>query len=130
MIGKPAPRVTELNRLYFEGCALGELRLRRCSRCRARFRFAHSFCPKCWSLELDWLTASGRGRVSHFSVVYQPPSAAFEVPYVLALIELEEGVRMMSNVQCDPSEIKIGLAVRVTFERRGDIALPMFVPTR
>ena len=128
MTDKPVPRVTDLNRLYFEGCALGELRLRRCGRCRALFRFAHAWCPKCWSLDLDWVKASGLGEVSHYSIVYQPPSEAFETPYVLALIELDEQVRMMSNVKCEPSEIRIGLPVEVTFERRGDISLPMFVP--
>jgi uncharacterized OB-fold protein len=127
-MNKPVPTVTEMNRLYFEGCALGELRLRRCSKCEARFRFAHEWCPKCWSQELAWVKASGLGTVSHFSIVYQPPSAAFETPYVLALIELAEHVRMMSNVQCEPSQVRIGLPVKVTFERRGELCLPMFVP--
>lgn len=125
---KPVPTITDLNRLYFEGCAQGELRLRTCRRCQARFRFAHAWCPKCWSLELDWTKASGLGVVSHFSVVYQPPSAAFETPYVLALIQLDEQVRMMSQVKCDPAQVRIGLPVRVTFEQRGDVTLPMFVP--
>ena len=128
MTDKPIPKVTELNRPYFEGCAQGELRLRVCLRCEARFRFAHAWCPRCWSPELAWEQASGLGKVSHFSVVYQPPSDAFEVPYVLALIELSEGVTMMSNVKCKPDEVRIGLPVRVTFEKRGEVYLPMFVP--
>jgi uncharacterized OB-fold protein len=57
-----------------------------------------------------------------------PPSDAFETPYVLALIELDEGVRMMSNVKCDPDEVRIGLPVKVTFEKRGHVFLPMFEP--
>jgi len=128
MTDKPAPRVTDMNQLYFEGCAKGELRLRRCGSCHALFRFAHEWCPKCWSLELGWIRASGLGKVSHFSVVHQPPSDAFETPYVLALIELDEGVRMMSNVKCEPDTVRIGLPVRVTFEQRGQVSLPMFVP--
>ena len=128
MTHKPVPRVNELNQLYFEGCALGELRLRRCGKCQALFRFAHAWCPKCWALELDWIKASGLGKVSHFSVVYQAPSPAFETPYVLALIDLDEGVRMMSNVKCDPVAVRIGLPVKVTFERRGDVFLPIFEP--
>jgi uncharacterized OB-fold protein len=130
MTAKPIPKVTEMNRLYFEGCAKGELRLRRCGQCQARFRFAHEWCPKCWSLELEWVKASGLGKVSHYSIVYQPPSDAFEAPYVLALIDLDEGVRMMSNVKCDPEEVRIGLPVKVMFERRGEISLPVFVPLR
>jgi uncharacterized OB-fold protein len=128
MTAKPVPQVTDLNRIYFEGCANGELRLRLCCRCDARFRFAHAWCPKCWSMELDWVKASGLGKVTHYSIVYQPPSAAFETPYVLALVELDERVRMMTNVKCDPAEMRIGLPVRVTFEQRGEVSLPMFVP--
>jgi uncharacterized OB-fold protein len=128
MTVKPVPEVTDMNRLYFEGTAQGELRLRSCRRCEARFRFAQEWCPKCWSQELGWVKASGLGRVSHFSIVHQPPSDAFETPYVLALIELDEGVRMMSNVRCGPEQVRIGLPVRVTFERRGDVSLPMFLP--
>jgi uncharacterized OB-fold protein len=128
MTDKPVPDVTERNRIYFEGCAKGELRLRRCLKCAARFRFAFDWCPQCWSLDLAWEKACGLGKVSHYSVVHVAPSDAFETPYVLALIELDEGVRMMSNVQCDPDEVRIGLPVKVTFEKRGEVSLPMFVP--
>lgn len=128
MTDKHVPEITEMNRLYFEGCAKGELRLRRCLSCQARFRFAYEWCPNCWSLKLGWEKARGIGKVSHYSVVYVPPSDAFETPYVLALIELDEGVRMMSNVKCAPDEVRIGLPVKVTFERRGEVFLPMFVP--
>jgi uncharacterized OB-fold protein len=128
MTDKPIPEVNEMNGIYFEGCAKGELRLRRCPRCDARFRFAYEWCPQCWSLELGWEKASGLGKVTHYSVVHMPPSDAFETPYVLALIELDEGVRMMSNVKCDPDEVRIGLPVKVTFEKRGDVFLPMFEP--
>lgn len=128
MSEKPTPHVTDMNRVYFEGAARGELRLRQCTRCQALFRFAHEWCPKCWNLELGWIEASGQGTVSHFSIVYQPPSPAFETPYILALVQLDEGVRMMSNVRCDPAEIRIGLPVQVAFEQRGEVTLPVFVP--
>jgi uncharacterized OB-fold protein len=130
---KPVPVVSEMNRLYFEGCAKGELRVRHCTRCGAHFRFAHLWCPYCWSGELDFAIASGRGKVTNFCVVHQAPYPAFQdaVPYVLALIELEEGVRMLSNViDCAPEAVSIGLPVRVTFQQRGSVSLPMFVPDR
>ena len=129
MTDKPVPEIRGMNRVFFEGCAQGELRLRRCLDCDARFRFAHEWCPSCWSQELGWEKACGLGKVSHYSVVHVGQSDAFETPYVLALIELDEGVRMMSNVRCDPADVRIGLPVRVTFEKRGDVSLPMFVPT-
>ncbi len=63
------------------------------------------------------------------STVHQAPSEGFAVPYVLAVVELEEGPRMMTNiVGIDPDDVVCGLEVRVTFEQRGDMALPQFGP--
>ncbi len=112
---------------------MGELRIRRCNSCQARFRFAYYLCPQCWSDRLGWEKARGRGKITHFTVVHQAPYPAFEdvAPYVLALIELDEGVRMMSNIiQCSPNEVFIGAHVAVTFESRGEVHLPMFVLDR
>jgi len=128
---KPVPEISDLNREYFEGCVLGELRIRTCKACGARFRFAHAWCPQCWSDDLGWERASGRARVSHFTVVHQAPVPAFqaESPYVLAMVELDEGVRMMTNVVgCDPDSVAIGMKVSVRFEARGDVRIPVFTP--
>jgi uncharacterized OB-fold protein len=130
MTAKPVPEVSDINRIYFEGCAQGELRVRHCPRCDTKFRFAHEWCPNCWSLDISWQKVSGRGRIVTYCIVHQPPSPAFAdmTPYALALIDLDEGVRMMSNViGCKPEQVKIGLPVKVTFEKRGDVHLPMFV---
>jgi uncharacterized OB-fold protein len=130
-MSKPVPTLSDMNRLFFEGCSQGELRVRYCPKCETRFRFAHLWCPNCWSQDIEYRVASGRGKVTNFSVVHQAPYPAFAdaVPYVLALIELEEGVRMMSNiVACPPEAVSIGLPVRVVFEQRGAVSLPMFVP--
>ena len=130
-MNKPVPQISDINLLYFEGAAAGELRVRKCHRCGARFRFAHAWCPKCWSSEIGYERASGRGTVTNFCVVYQAPYAAFEedVPYIIALIELDEGVRIMSNViRCAPDHVRVGLAVKVVFEQRGEVTLPMFEP--
>lgn len=131
MSQKPYPEISPLNHAYFEGNMLGELRLRRCLACAARFRFAHDLCPICWSPALGWDKAAGRGKISHFSIVHQAPSPAFaqDIPYVIALIELDENVRMMSNITgCAPEEIHIGMAVEVYFEPRGDTSIPLFRP--
>jgi len=120
-----------MNRAYWEGTAKNELRVCKCNRCGARFRFAHEWCPECWNLELGWEKVSGHGTVTNFSVVHQAPYPAFEdvAPYVLALIQLAEGVRIMSNViGCDPEKVRVGMPVKVTFEKRGDFAIPMFQP--
>ena len=131
MSEKPVPEVSELNRDYFEGCARGELRIRSCNACGARFRFAHALCPECWSADLGFEQASGQAKVTHFTVVHQAPVPAFqaESPYVLAMVELDEGVRMMTNVVgCDPESVAIGMKVAVRFEARGEVRIPVFAP--
>jgi uncharacterized OB-fold protein len=87
-------------------------------------------CPKCWSADLDWVEASGKGVVHSFSIVRRAPMAAFaeRVPYVVALIDLEEGPRMMANIIGDSAlETSIGDAVHLCFEDRGKGAkIPQF----
>lgn len=127
----PVPDVDDVNRLYFEGTALGELRVRHCKRCDALFRFAHAWCPKCWSHDLDYRVSEGHATVETFTVVHQAPYPSFEdkIPYVIALVELPEGVRMMTNiVGCPVEDVHIGMCVKVTFEPRGPVAIPMFTP--
>lgn len=127
----PVPDVDSVNRLYFEGTAAGELRVRKCNSCGTLFRFAHAWCPDCWSQDLDFVVSSGLGKVETFTVVHQAPYESFEdrIPYVIALIELEEGVRMMSNViDCQPQDVHIGMNVQAVFEQRGPVSLPMFSP--
>lgn len=127
----PIPDIDDVNRLYFEGAAEGELRVRHCKSCGALFRFAHAWCPECWSQDLDYKASTGRGTVETFTVVHQAPYPAFEdrIPYVIALIELPEGVRMMTNiVGCPVEDVHIGMRVNVTFEARGPVVVPMFGP--
>ena len=131
MSALPKPDIAAHNAAFWEGAAAGELRIRHCGSCGAVFRFAHVWCPVCWAPKPGWKVASGRGKVATFSVVHTPPSPAFaaSVPYVLALVDLEEGVRMMSNVVgCDPQAVRIGMAVSVRFEDRDGVALPQFQP--
>ncbi len=77
---------------------------------------APSRCSKCLSEKLSWAKASGKGRVAAFTVVHRPPSKAFEkIPYILALVDLEEGPRLMAHVEAAPKEVKIGMPVKVRF---------------
>jgi uncharacterized OB-fold protein len=131
MTGGPMPEVTPVNRPFWDGTAIGELRIRICKACGERFRFVSEWCPACWSTDLGWQVASGRGKVTAMTVVQMAPyeSVAARVPYVLALIELAEGPTMMSNVvDCDPGTVTIGMPVQVTFEERGELRLPQFTP--
>ena len=138
MTAKPVPDVTDMNRVYWEGTAQGELRLLACNACGGVARFAQLWCPHCWSADLGHKVASGRGTVTNFTVVDYAPYPAFDdaVPYVLALIALEEGVTMMSNVVgIAPAEVRIGLPVRVRREGarhygRGRRGTPRLGPSR
>lgn len=132
MTAKPQPKVSTLNTPFWQGTAAGELRLQHCRKCDALFRFTHPRCPCCWSDDLDWRASTGKGKVATFTVVHVAPFPAMEasVPYVLALVDLDEGVRMMCNILlCDPHEVQIGMDVSVSFEDRDGIAVPQFTPS-
>jgi uncharacterized OB-fold protein len=132
MSGKLVPEIDDVTREYWEGTALGELRLRTCRSCEAKFRFNHAWCPECGAVDLGFQKTGGTGTVTNYTVIHVAPYEAYatEVPYALALVELDEGVRMMTNiVECDPFAVCIGMRVQVTFEERGGINLPQFRPS-
>jgi uncharacterized OB-fold protein len=109
-----------------------QLTLPWCQSCQQPFWFPRELCPRCLQQDIEWRPASGRGVVYSCSTMPKPanPMMAERVPYVVALIELEEGVRMMSNVvECDPAEVHVGQAVQVTWEQLSDGRnLPLFRP--
>ncbi|MDP2661543.1 MAG: Zn-ribbon domain-containing OB-fold protein [Dehalococcoidia bacterium] len=128
---RPVPTPTMDSRPFWEACHRQELILPRCRACGVHFFYPRSFCPNCMSKDLEWSSSSGRGKVYSFSVVHtrffgQP----WEIPYAVAIIELEEGVRMLSNVvECPPDQVAIGMPVEVVFEEVTDeITLPKFRP--
>lgn len=131
MSAKPKPDITPLNAPFWEGAAQGEVRVQHCNKCGALFRFTHPRCLECWAGNLDWRVAKGTGIVATYTVLHVAPMQAFEdkLPYVLALIDLDEGVRMMANiVDCAPEDVEIGMPVSVMFEDRDGIALPQYRP--
>ena len=129
---KPLPSVVGETRLFWEACRRGELLIQKCDACGEYQFYPRGICSNCWTSHIAWVKASGRGTVWTFTVTHQnrTPGFAEEVPYVLALVELEEGVKMFSNVVgCDPREVKIGMPVEVTFVRATDqISVPYFKP--
>ena len=119
---KPAPVANADSRAFWEACNRRELTFQRCRSCgRAQF-YPRALCTACQSTDLDWQAASGLGTVYTYTVNHRAPTLAFkaEAPYVIALIDLDEGVRMMMNViNCAPETVAIGMRVRVAFEPRG-----------
>jgi len=129
---KPLPTVAGETRPFWDCCRRGQLMIQRCDRCHEYQFYPRGICANCWSNDIKWVNASGRGTVWTFTVTYQnrTPGFAEEVPYVLALVELEEGVRMFTNIiQCNPREVTIGMRVEVTFVPATDqITIPYFKP--
>ena len=129
---KPLPRIDEESRGFWEACARHEIYLQRCRGCGATRFYPRVLCPVCLSSATDWVRASGKGTVYTFTVTHQNQAPGFreEVPYVLAVVELAEGVRMMTNiVGCPPEDVRIGMPVEVVFEDvTPEVALPKFRP--
>jgi uncharacterized OB-fold protein len=125
------PVPTPESQPYWDGCAKGELRLPRCVVCRLLHFFPRSFCPHCWSETLQWEKMSGAGTVASFVRSYRTP-AGFDIkaPFVIALVELEEGPRLMSNVVAEGFHcLSVGTPVQAVFrDRRDAVTLPRFVP--
>ena len=116
---------------YWEGIASGELRYQRCGACDASIFYPRSICPACGTPEPQWQVSAGDGVVHACSVIHRaPPAHADEVPYVVALIDLAEGFRMMSRVvDCDPETVAVGQAVRVVYREDSDGKMaPYFAP--
>ena len=128
---RSAPAVSELGAAYWEHAARGVFAIQSCADCGAAIFPPKPVCPVCWSGTLQWREATGLGHVESFSVIHRPPSEAFaaDVPYVVALVRLSEGPRMMTNiVDCDPETVSIDMPVRVVFGEYAGHALPQFAP--
>lgn len=118
----PAPIVNADSAPYWEGARNGKLLLQRCRDCGTLRFFPRYLCTACGSDHTEWAEASGRGTVHSFTIVHRAAFPEFQArtPYVVALIDLEEGPRMMTNIVGDDAlEVAIGEAVTVAFEERG-----------
>lgn len=128
---RPHPSPTPLTEHFWDATGREELLLQRCRTCGTALYYPRMSCTHCGSRDLDWERASGRGTVYSYTVARRATHPAFadRVPYVIAIIALEEGPRMTSNVLCDPEEARVGMKVRLAFEDLGDgHKLPVFEP--
>jgi uncharacterized OB-fold protein len=127
----PLPRPTELSEPHWEGCREGTLRVQQCQACQTCVFIPQPCCTQCQSTDLAWIDCSGKGKVYSYTVVHRAPRPQFETPYVVAIIELEEGWYMLSNVlDCAVDDVEVDMPVRVEFRKMTeDITLPYFVPS-
>lgn len=126
---KPIPKPTPETQPFWDKIRQRELWLPRCADSGKFFFPPRMFSPFTGG-PVEWTKASGKARLASFIVVHRPsPGYEEEVPYIVALAELEEGPRMMTNLPgaaANPAALKIGAALTVTFEERGDMVLPQF----
>ncbi len=114
---KPLPRPTATSRPFWEAAKRHELMLQRCGACNAFIYYPRDRCPHCLSDRLEWQRVSGRGMLYSYTIVRRASTRSFaDQPYVLAIVELEEGPRMTTNLEATPDQIKIGMPVTVHFD--------------
>ncbi|QBY55401.1 Zn-ribbon domain-containing OB-fold protein [Cupriavidus oxalaticus] len=129
---KPVPAPLPATRPFWEGAQAGELRVQLCDCCGKHVLYPRLRCPSCGADALSWVRASGRARLYSYVISHLAmPGWAGETPYVIAVVELEEGPRMMSSlvgVPADPAHLALDMPLEVAFEPRGETMLPVFKP--
>ena len=128
---RPLPQPTPETQHFWEGTRERELRLQRCDACQEVYFPPRPFCPRCQSRAVSIFRASGRGTL-HSYVIHHRPAPGFEPPYSIAIVELKEGPRMLSNVvdvEQTPEALVLDMPLEVTFQDFSDeITLPLFRP--
>jgi hypothetical protein len=130
----PLPLMTRLSRVFWDGCREGKLLYQHCRECGEVIFFPKYLCPRCMGHDLEWLESKGKGVIDTFTVTYgaAPPAFAGFTPYCVAVIRMDEGFRIMSNiVDCDFEEIRCEMPVEVVFEKVTDeVTLHRFRPVK
>jgi 3-oxo-4,17-pregnadiene-20-carboxyl-CoA hydratase alpha subunit len=127
---RPRPSISADTAFFWEGAKCGELWIQRCSSCGTLRHPPRPMCARCCSLEWDIVRSAGNGTLYSYTVHHYPPMPGFEMPYVVGLVELDDGVRMLANViDVSPDALTIGMPLEVTFVAVDDeLTLPMFRP--
>jgi uncharacterized protein len=131
--GKPLPEPTPETQPFWDGCGRGELVIQRCLDCGKPYFYPRPVCPACGSVNVEWFTASGRATLYSY-VINHRPARGFENdgPYAIAVVELAEGPRMMTNIvgiPNTPADLVLDMELQVTFEQRGEMSIPVFGPS-
>ncbi|MHA7651477.1 Zn-ribbon domain-containing OB-fold protein [Mycobacterium sp. ML4] len=113
---------------YWQGCRAQELRYQRCAECGTANFPPTEHCRECLAISMVWTRSGGRGEIYSWTVVYRPVTADFESPYAPAVVTLDEGYQMLTNIiGVAPVELSVGMRVRVEFHTAGtDLTLPYF----
>ncbi|MGD9300144.1 MAG: enoyl-CoA hydratase-related protein [Desulfobacterales bacterium] len=129
---KPIPVIQPWTREFWKATKKGDLLVQHCHDCNSNIFFPKKVCPECWSGNLDWRVASGKAKVYTYTIMRDMVEPKFmgDLPYVIAMVELDEGIRMTTRiVNCNPDDVEIGMKVEVVFEEVSpECSLPMFQP--
>lgn len=129
---KPLPKINGDNQGFWDGCSAHELRFQQCTQCRHVRWPASRLCPQCHSPATQWVVSKGIGKVHTFCVYHAPlvPDFAADLPYVVAVVVLDEGPRLLTNViGCRPEAVTCDMPVQVTWENATErVSLPKFKP--
>jgi uncharacterized protein len=126
----PPPSVSRVDRPFWDGCRNRQLLYQLCEACGLS-NFQPAFvCRRCREKRLVWTQSGGRGAIYSWSTVWRPPTRDFEVPFVVAIVALEENFHMMSNIiGCSVDDVSTGLAVQAEFHEIAEgYVLPYFAP--
>lgn len=128
---RPLPKPTPETQHFWDGTQAGELKLQRCDSCSQVYFPPRPFCPKCSSRSVSIFNASGRATLASY-VINHRPHPAWDEPYAVAIVELEEGPRMLSNItgaEQTPEALQLDMALEVEYHKMtDDITLPLFRP--
>ena len=130
MATRMAPTITPDTEFFWNGLRDNKLLIQRCGGCGELRHPPRPMCPKCRSLNWEAIESSGRGTVYSYVMPHQPRFPFFDYPYVVALVELEEGVRIVSNLtDIDPADVTVGMPVQAYFQTfDNDLVLHQFRP--
>lgn len=126
---RPVPIPDDASKPFFDAAAQGTLVIKHCAACDRYLAPQTEYCDRCLSDAIEWREASGRGVIYSFIINHQAGHPGFEllVPYNIVVVELEEGPRLTSNYLGANDDLAVGMAVRVAFERAGDVTVPKWV---
>ena len=130
----PLPIPQQESEFYWQKCKEHELWLRHCKQCNKVYFYPRDVCPMCFQRDTEWIKASGKGTLYTYAIAHQLPRPNYKgpLPFVIAMVQLEEGPIMPTNlveVKPEPASIKVGMHVEVTFDDiTEEISLPKFKP--
>jgi uncharacterized protein len=117
MATRLAPTVSPDSEFFWTGCRENKLLIQRCAGCQQLRQPARPMCPTCHSLDWDTIESSGRGTVYSYVMPQHPPMPLMEYPYIVVLVELDEGVRLVSNLrEIAPADVEVGMPIKIFYE--------------